>query len=66
MESKINFEWIKYYKILEDLRKAGKFNMYAAGKELSEICKIDEELANQILVSWMSNYSKLAEMFNWQ
>ena len=63
----INEDHIKYYKYLEELRKSGVTNMYGASPFLeSEFAELTEKDANDILVTWMTNYSELNKRFNWQ
>ena len=62
----IREDWYEYYQALEAIRVSGIVNMFGAAPYLAEYCGIDEELARQVLLSWMHNYSKLSEMFNWR
>ena len=64
--NEIRKDWYEYYKTLKAIRDSGIVNMWGAAPYLAEYCDIDEELADQILLNWIHNYSKLSEMFNWR
>ena len=59
-------DWDEDYQALEDIRVSGIVNMFGAAPYLAEYCGIDEELARQVLLSWMHNYSELSERFKWR
>lgn len=40
--------------------------MWGASPYLAEIEDIDEDLAKEVLLSWIENYSELNEKFGWQ
>lgn len=61
----INHEWDKYYEVLESIRKSGKINMWGASLLLAKECQLDEDLARGILISWIYNYDKLCNFFQW-
>lgn len=64
----IKEEWEKYYKALEGIRRTGICNMWGAGIYLKERYpkQLTEQQANDILINWISNYSKLKEKYGWQ
>lgn len=62
----IKEEWMDYYQTLEDIRQSGICNMFGASPYLAEIADIDEDLATEVLLSWMENYGELNERFGWQ
>ena len=62
----IKEEWNEYYQTLEDIRKTGICNMWGASPYLAEIEDIDEDLAKEVLLSWIENYSELNEKFGWR
>jgi hypothetical protein len=63
----IKEEWDEYYKVLEGIRRTGVCNMWGAATYLKEFCpELSEKEANDILCNWISNYSTLNEMYNWQ
>lgn len=62
----INHEWEEYYKVLEGIRRTGICNMWGANVYLKEFCpELNEEQAKDILLSWIANYDKLSEIYNW-
>lgn len=66
MKHPIKEEWIDYYKELEDIRRSGIVNMFGSAPVLAEACDIDEDLAKEVLISWMNNYDKLSKRFSWR
>lgn len=62
----INPEWNQYYEELERIRESGDTNMWGAAPYLGKACKISYDLAAEVLLSWISNYSELAKQFNWR
>lgn len=62
----IKKEWETYYEALETIRLSGICNMYGAVPYLANLVEIPESLAREILLSWMENYSELAEKYNWR
>ena len=64
--NEIRKDWYEYYQALENIRVSGIVNMFGAAPYLAECCGIDEELARQVLLSWMHNYSELSERFKWR
>lgn len=62
----IREEWEEYYKILEGIRRTGVVNMWGASPYLKEFCpELSEKESGEILCNWMTNYSKLAEKYEW-
>jgi hypothetical protein len=64
-------DWEEYYKFLEALRRTGVCNMYGAAKYLVECFndpfhEMTELKANNILISWMNNYSELDKKYGWR
>ena len=66
MKHQIREEWNDYYEILEDIRKSGIVNMFGSAPHLADRCGIDEDLAEEVLISWMDNYDELSEKFSWR
>lgn len=66
MKHPINDEWNDYYETLEAIRKSGIVNMFGAAPYLAKHCGIDEDLAEEVLISWMNNYNELSEKFSWR
>lgn len=66
MKYSINDEWDHYYKALELIRKSGITNMWGAAPYLAKYCNISVELASDILLSWIENYSELSKKFSWR
>lgn len=62
----IKKEWEDYYEALETIRVLGICNMYGAAPYLANFMEIPESLAKEILLSWIENYSELAEKYNWR
>lgn len=62
----INHEWDEYYQLLELIRQAGIANMLIVAPSLAEYANISEDLAINILCSWIENYNELNEQFQWQ
>lgn len=65
MDNHINLDWEEQYKFLEGLRRTGVCNMYGAGVYLEAAFNITTERAQEILLSWMKNYSVLTDRYNW-
>lgn len=61
----IHNEWAKYYKTLEDIRQSGIINMWGAAPVLAEYEGITQQLAKDVLMSWISNYCELAKIYSW-
>ena len=62
----ICLEWQEYYQTLEKIRNFGFTNMWGATPYLKEEHpELSHEKANRVLLSWISNYSELAEMYGW-
>lgn len=61
----INHEWDEYYQALESIRESGVCNMWGANPVLATCCNISQELAKQVLLSWISNYTELKIYFGW-
>lgn len=59
----INEEWKEYYILLEGIRQSGICNMWGASPYLASLAGIDHKLAQQILCSWIENYSELKELY---
>lgn len=63
----IKEEWDEYYKVLEGIRRTGVCNMWGAATYLKEFCpELSEKDADDILCNWITNYSTLNEIYNWQ
>lgn len=58
-------DYKEHYNFLEELRKSGKTNMYAAMPYLQAAFNMRKEDASFVLKTWMSNYSELAKRFGW-
>lgn len=54
------------YAELEKIRQEGIVNMWGAAPILAERQHISQELAMKILLSWINNYSELADKYGWQ
>lgn len=61
----INHDWDEYYQALERIREMGICNMWGAHSVLATCCNISQELAKQVLLSWISNYDELKKRFGW-
>lgn len=61
----IHNEWAKYYKTLEAIRQSGIVNMWGAAPVLAEYEGITQQLAKDVLMSWISNYRELAKIYSW-
>jgi hypothetical protein len=61
----INRDWDEHYKMLEAIRKSG-VSAWLAGSYFVSDSGLPEELARKIWFSWIENYDKLADKFNWQ
>lgn len=48
----------KYWIYLEELRRSGVTNMYAAWPFLEDAFDLDPYVAKLILVDWMENYNR--------
>lgn len=59
-------EWKDYYFMLEDIRRSGVVNMWGASPYLAVMAQISLELANDVLLSWIHNYTELNNMYNWR
>lgn len=64
----IHEDHLKYYQMLEKIRKEGICNMWGASPYLiaESGYTLGVEEANQILLEWIANYDKLNERFGWQ
>ena len=62
----INPEWEEYYQTLETIRRLGICNMWGASPVLADFADISQELATDVLISWITNYEELCETYNWQ
>lgn len=56
-----NPEWEIFYIFLEDLRQSGITNMYAASPYLVKHYDLEKKKANDVLRSWMKNYTQLKQ-----
>lgn len=65
-EYPINNGWSTYYQILEYIRRSGITNMCGAAPYLAKYCNISVELATDVLLSWIENYSELSKKFSWR
>lgn len=61
----IKEEWASYYKTLESIRRSGIVNMWGAAPVLAEYEGITQQLAKDVLMSWISNYTELAKKYGW-
>ena len=61
----IKEEWENYYHTLESIRKSNITNMWGAASFLAEAEHINNNLAKEILVNWISNYTELKNRYNW-
>lgn len=61
----IKEEWENHYHTLEWIRKSDITNMWGAASFLAEAENIDNNLAKEILVNWISNYTELKNRYNW-
>lgn len=61
----IREEWENYYHTLELIRKSDVTNMWGAAPFLAEVEHINNNLAKEILVSWISNYTELKNKYKW-
>lgn len=66
MQHPIKTQWTSYYRELEKIRQEGICNMWGAAPVLSSRCGITKGLATDILMSWISNYSELANKYGWR
>jgi len=48
----------KYFRFLDDLRKAGTHNMFGAAIPLRETFDLDSRVATDIVVRWMKSFSE--------
>lgn len=62
----IRDEWEQYYQTLEVIRKSGIVNMWGASPVLAEWEDISQDLAKDVLLSWISNYDELARRYEWR
>lgn len=62
----INPEWEEYYQTLETIRRLGICNMWGASPVLADFADISQELATDVLISWITNYEELCETHHWQ
>lgn len=63
----ICLEWEEYYQTLEKIRDLGITNMWGAAPYLkAEHPELSHEKATQVLLSWISNYSELADKYSWR
>lgn len=61
----IKEEWSDYYKTLESIRRSSIVNMWGAAPVLAEYEGITQQLAKDVLMSWISNYTELAKKYGW-
>ena len=61
----INNEWEKYYKRLEAIRNSGIANMWGSAPILARWERISQELAEEVLMSWIQNYDELKAKYGW-
>ena len=59
----INHDWKEYYIILEAIRQSGITNMWGAHPYLAEVAGIGQELARDVLCSWIKNYHEIKETY---
>jgi hypothetical protein len=59
----INQEWKDYYILLEGIRISGITNMWGASPYLAELAGIPHKLAQDVLCSWIKNYSELKKLY---
>ena len=59
----INPDWKEYYIILEGIRQSGITNMWGAHPYLASLAGIGQELAKDVLCSWIKNYSELKKLY---
>lgn len=62
----IRDEWEQYYQTLEVIRKSGIVNMWGASPVLADWEDISQDLAKDVLLSWISNYDELARRHEWR
>ena len=62
-EHPINPDWVEYYRVLEAIRKSGITNMWGAAPYLAEFTGISREIARQALLSWISHYSEISDLY---
>lgn len=62
----IRDEWEQYYQTLEVIRKSGIVNMWGASPVLADWEDISQDLAKDVLLSWISNYDELARRYEWR
>ena len=63
----IREEWIEYYEVLEGIRRTGVCNMWGAAPYLKEFCpELSRKESEDILCSWITNYTELNQRFGWQ
>ena len=55
-------ENIKYYKMLEVIRRSGVCNMWGASPVLAKMANISEEDAEAILLEWINNYNEIKNL----
>ncbi len=59
----INHDWKNYYILLEGIRLSGITNMWGASPYLAELAEIPHKLAQDVLCSWIKNYSELKKLY---
>lgn len=62
----INDEWSIYYQTLEYIRRSGITNMWGAAPYLAAYRHISNDLASEVLYSWIDNYDELCEKYSWR
>lgn len=62
----INDEWSIYYQTLEHIRRSGITNMWGAAPYLAAYRHISNDLASEVLCSWIENYDELSKKFSWR
>lgn len=66
-EHPLKEEHAKYYQVLEEIRKSGECNMWAADLPLAKECpELHMSEAKDILLEWIANYDALNDIFEWQ
>ena len=59
----INPDWKEYYIMLEGIRLSGITNMWGAHPYLAEFAGITQNLAKDVLLSWIDNYTELKNQY---
>lgn len=59
----IHSEWKEYYIILEAIRQSGVVNMWGAHPYLASVAHISQKFAQEVLCSWIKNYSELKQLY---